>query len=180
MMVVSQDKVRRLGGVLLKGTKVMKTAILCRGATTEDQNAIWQVRTASIKGLCKSHYGEKETEAWANASVPDDFAAVICGGDFLIAECDGIVVGFGFINRQTAEVKAIFVEPRFSRRGVGTAILTSLEAIARNAGLRQLTLSASLNAVSFYQAAGYRPIQETEWCHPAGFRLPCVAMAKTL
>jgi putative acetyltransferase len=158
----------------------VKTTIICRKATTADQETIWEVRTESIRGLCQSHYGEKVTEAWANAPVPDDFAEVICGRDFLVAEYEGIVIGFGFINRRTAELEAIFVKPHFARRGVGTAILTSLEAIARSAGLRSLTLSASLNAVSFYETAGYRTIRETTWFHPAGFSLPCVAMTKDL
>jgi GNAT superfamily N-acetyltransferase len=154
--------------------------ITCRKATIEDQPAIWRVRTESIKNLCRRHYGEEQTEAWASVPAPENFADVICSRDFLVAEADAAVVGFGFINRQTAVLEAIFVAPEFARRGVGTALLTSLEGIARQAGLSRLSLSASLNAVSFYRAAGYQTVEETTWHHPAGFDLPCVAMTKDL
>lgn len=158
----------------------MTTAITCRKATAADQHAIWQVRAASIRSLCQSHYAEKETEAWGSVPVPDDFADVIRGREFLVAESDGVIVGFGFLSQQRWELEALFVEPRFARRGIGGKILASLEAIARSAGLRRLTLSASLNSVSFYQAAGYRAVRETTWHHPAGFGLPCVDMIKEL
>jgi GNAT superfamily N-acetyltransferase len=158
----------------------MNTSIACRKATIEDQPAIWRVRTASIRTLCRSHYGEEQTEAWANVPPPEDFAEVICARDLLVAEVDGTIVGVGFINRQAAVLEAVFVAPEFVRRGVGTALLTSLEEIARQAGLIRLSLSASLNAVSFYRAAGYQTGEKTTWRHPAGFDLACVAMTKDL
>jgi GNAT superfamily N-acetyltransferase len=150
-----------------------------RRATPDDRDAIWSVRTASIKTLCESHYGEL-AEAWANSPPPDDFQDVIRAHDFLVAEREGAIVGFGFLNRQTATLEAIFVAPAFARRGVGTALLCGLEEIARQAGLSGLTLSASLNAVDFYARAGYQANEQTTWRHPAGFDLPCVAMAKDL
>jgi putative acetyltransferase len=158
----------------------VNTTIIYRKATAGDQDAVWQVRTASIRSLCKSHYGEKVAEAWAKVAPPDNFADVICGHDFFVAECEGAVVGFGFMNRQTAELEAVFVAPEFARRGVGTALVVALEETARQAGLARLNLSASRNAVSFYTALGYRTIKETLWCHPAGFDLPCTAMTKDL
>lgn len=158
----------------------MTSAVSYRKATPADRDAIWQVRSASIRGLCTNHYGEQVTELWASAPAPDDFAAVICGREFIVAEHESIIVGFGFLNQDTGELEALFVAPQSARRGVGTAILTSLEAIARQAGLQHITLSASLNSLRFYESAGYRAVQETAWQHPAGFILPCVAMAKDL
>jgi GNAT superfamily N-acetyltransferase len=154
--------------------------IVYRRATPADKDAIWRVRTVSIKGLCGSHYRQEQVETWANVPPPDDFADVIGKRDFLVAECQREIVGFGFVNRERAEFEAIFIAPEFARRGIGTAILTALEEIARHAGLQRLTLSSSLNAVSFYRAAGYRAIEETTWHHPAGFSLECVAMTKEL
>ena len=149
----------------------MNAAIDIRKATPADREAIWQVRTAAIRGLCKSHYGEELVEAWARVPPPGDFVEVIRERDFLVAECSDEIVGFGFINRQSAQLEAILVAPDFARRGIGTALLAALEAMARQAGLSRLTLSSSLNAVGFYNAAGYRAIEETTWHHPAGFSL---------
>lgn len=158
----------------------MVTAFSYRKAKSADQAAIWQVRAASIRGLCKSHYAENQTESWARVPVPDDFAAVIRDREFVVAESDGSIVGFGFLSQNMGDLDALFVDPRFAGRGIGTAILTSLEAIARCAGLQRVSLSSSLNARGFYEAAGYRVVCETTWCHPAGFSLRCVAMEKEL
>lgn len=154
--------------------------IVYRKATPDDQPAIWAVRTASIRALCRKHYDPTQTEAWANAPPPNDFSEVIRTRSFLVAECDGSIVAFGFLNRQTSELDAVFVAPDFARRGIGTAIVELLEGLARKAGLKSLTLSASLNAVEFYKAVGYRALAETTWCHPSGLKLSCVAMVKEL
>lgn len=158
----------------------MSPAIQIRKATPADEHPIWRVRTASIRALCMSHYGDELVEAWASAPPPENFADVIRERDFLVAQCSGEIVGFGFINRPSAQLEAIFVAPKFARRGIGTMLLASLEETARQVGLSHLTLSSSLNAVSFYNAAGYRVIEETTWHHPAGFSLECVQMAKEL
>lgn len=158
----------------------MSTAIQIRKATEADEDATWRARTASIRCLCTSHYGEQLAEAWASAPRPDDFVAIIQDRDFLVAEFKSGIVGFGFIHRQHAEMEALFVAPDFARRGIGTALLAALEAKARQAGLKRLSLSSSLNAVSFYEVAGYLAIEETTWHHPAGFNLRCVEMAKAL
>ena len=97
-----------------------------------------------------------------------------------MAESTGAIIGFGFLDSQMRAIEALFVEPRFARRGVGSAILASLESAARHAGVRRLMLSSSLNAVNFYEATGYRAVQETIWRHPAGFSLSCVEMVKEL
>lgn len=47
--------------------------IVYRKATADDQEAIWQVRTASIRAHCRSHYSETDTEAWASMPVPYRF-----------------------------------------------------------------------------------------------------------
>ncbi len=158
----------------------MNATIVYRRAVIEDLPAVWRVRTDSIRVLCRSRYDEQQTEAWASAPAPDDFSEVIRTRDFLVADRESAVVGFGFINRNAAVLEALFVAPEFGRQGIGRALLTLLEQIARQAGLPALGLSSSLNAVPFYQAAGYHAIAETTWRHPAGFELPCVEMTKAL
>lgn len=155
-------------------------SVTFRPATPADVPAVWQVRTESIRSLCSGYYSAGDIEAWAGAPMPDGFAELVHTRDFLVAEQHRSVVGFGFLHRQAAELEALFVAPCCARRRIGTALLSALEAIARDAGLRSLKLSASLNSVDFYTAAGYQRLGETTWSHPAGFRLACVGMTKRL
>lgn len=132
----------------------MRYPLIYRQALPTDVPEIWQARTESIRALCSGYYSAGDIEAWASAPMPGGFAELVHTRDFLVAEQRGAIVGFGFLHRQAAELEALFVAPRFARRGIGTALLRALETIARDAGLKSLKLSASLNSVEFYAAAG--------------------------
>lgn len=58
------------------------------------------------------------------------------------------------------EVRAVYVHPDHARRGVGTALLSELERRARKRGFEALVLTASLNAVPFYEHRGYEAVEE--------------------
>lgn len=94
------------------------------------------------------------------------------GGEFLVVEMDGSLVGMGGI-RQTggrrAEVLRVRVHPATRRRGVGRSLMATLEARAAELGVRELHLDTATNqpeAVAFYRGIGYEEVrQETrpEW-----------------
>ncbi len=71
------------------------------------------------------------------------------------------MVGFGDLNLKAGEVEAVFVDPQFGRRGIGSQVLQALEELARKQGLTVLIVDASLNAVEFYVRAGYRQAEPT-------------------
>jgi putative acetyltransferase len=58
--------------------------------------------------------------------------------------------------------------------------LRALEAMAAAAGCDQLHLSASLNAVPFYQSAGFVRIRDEAYPPSSGIRLDSVFMEKHL
>lgn len=140
------------------------------------------VHTASIRRLCVTHYSESQVERWAGFLTPEHYAAAI--GDplrvFVVAERDGRIVGFGQLHRGGAEVEAIYVDPPEARRGVGTALMRHVERAARDASLRTLRLTASLNAVPFYESQGFRVTGYGEYAHPSGARLRCATMVRRL
>ncbi|MGI4788253.1 MAG: GNAT family N-acetyltransferase [Janthinobacterium lividum] len=132
--------------------------IKIRPATVEDRQALWQVHTSSIRQSAVSHYNTVQIEAWAGRLVADYYTPD--PEVFIVAEADSAgIVGFGEISIQWAEITAVFVAPDYSRHGIGSRLLQALEEIAIRHGLTQLVLDASLNAVAFYENAGYR--QET-------------------
>lgn len=83
---------------------------------------------------------------------------------FLVATVDGRAVGCGALRRLdavSAEVKRMYVDPRWRGRGVSTAILRALEAAAVQRGwttIRLETGPAQPEAMRFYQREGYREI----------------------
>lgn len=83
------------------------------------------------------------------------------GGEFLVVEDDGHVIGMGGIRCNTprqAEVLHIRVHPATRRQGVGRLLMDGLEARARELGFDELHLNTATNqpeAVAFYRALGY-------------------------
>jgi len=77
-------------------------------------------------------------------------------------------------------VCALYVDPRYGRRGIGRELLDNLEEVARERGLPDLELKASLKAVAFYLACGYERVAEAALRLSDGTELRCVRMRKRL
>jgi ribosomal protein S18 acetylase RimI-like enzyme len=104
------------------------------------------------------------------ADVEGSFRAV--GGDFLVAERDGYLVGMGGIRPNSsvqAEMLHIRVHPATRREGIGRLVVGALERRAVELGFEEVHLDTATNqpeAVAFYEALGYsRTGEETrpEW-----------------
>jgi ribosomal protein S18 acetylase RimI-like enzyme len=86
------------------------------------------------------------------------------GGDFVVAEQDGHLVGMGGIRpsgQQRAEVLRVRVHPATRRRGIGRAVMTALEQRAGELGMRELHLDTATNqpeAMAFYHSLGYAEV----------------------
>jgi GNAT superfamily N-acetyltransferase len=85
-------------------------------------------------------------------------------GVLLIARVDGEPAGLGGIRHldtDVAEVKSMFVDPRFRGTGLGRRILSRLDEIAAEHGCRAIRLDTSdylTSAVGLYRSAGYREV----------------------
>jgi ribosomal protein S18 acetylase RimI-like enzyme len=88
------------------------------------------------------------------------FAAV--GGDFVVAEVDGLILGMGGVRPAgvpgRAHILRVRVHPARRRRGIGRELMTALESRAAGRGFRESWLDTATNqpeAMAFYQSLGY-------------------------
>ena len=151
-----------------------------RRATLRDRKAIYHVQTHAIEETCRTGYSLEQVQAWSSSLRPDDYTEVIYSREFIVARDKRAVVGFGQLDLTRGHIEAVYVLPACQRRGIGSAILAHLEAAARKAGHRKLTLSSTLNALPFYQHAGFVELRPGERRLPNGMSLPCVDMEKNL
>jgi GNAT superfamily N-acetyltransferase len=85
-------------------------------------------------------------------------------GLFLVAEVDGVPAGCGGwrdLGGGAVELKRMYVEPAFRRRGLAALLLDELERTAAAAGHRQLLLNSGdrqPEALALYARAGYTPV----------------------
>jgi len=82
--------------------------------------------------------------------------------------------------RDAAKIRAFFVHPDWTRRGLATLILKTCEDVAYARGFRRFEMGATLTGVPMYAARGYTEIERMEVPLPNGLTLPVVRMGKTV
>jgi GNAT superfamily N-acetyltransferase len=175
-----------------------------RLAVEGDAPALRELIRRSVRGLQRGVYSEEQIEA-ALASVYGVDSRLIADGTYFVVTPEndpGVTVGCGgWSRRQTlyggdqwsgredslldprrdaAKIRAFFVDPGWSRRGIGSLILDACESAAVAAEFTRLEMGATLTGVPFYEAHGYAARERSEV--PLGNRLglPIVRMEKTV
>jgi GNAT superfamily N-acetyltransferase len=92
----------------------------------------------------------------------------------------GCVIGVGrlhWLNGTSAQIRYMAVESSHRGRGVGRAIASYLEELARRSGARELRVDARVTAAAFYSRMGYEAIGQA---HTLFDEIAHVRMKKTL
>jgi|tagenome__1003787_1003787.scaffolds.fasta_scaffold20787869_2 GNAT superfamily N-acetyltransferase len=85
-------------------------------------------------------------------------------GLFLVVSVNGVPAGCGAWRvhaPRVVEIKRVFVEPAFRRRGLAQVVMTALEETAARAGHRAAVLNSAPQqpeALALYAGLGYRPV----------------------
>ena len=69
------------------------------------------------------------------------------------------IIGGGrlhFNNNKEGQIRYMAVSNTIQRKGLGSAIVSELETIAREKGIQEMVLNARENAISFYLSMGYK------------------------
>jgi GNAT superfamily N-acetyltransferase len=178
----------------------MEEAVL-RLATPADASRVQRLMKESVAGLFPHYYDEQQS-ASAVRYVAEVDRALLDDGTYFVLEHGGEFVGCGGWSRrerlytgsgesqddsrlldpatEPAKVRAMFVRPDWTRRGLGRRIIDACEAAAAREGFRRLTLLATLPGVPLYLACGFEPLAESDVPLTDGVPLRCVAMAKPI
>ena len=172
-----------------------------RVATPADAPAIDVLMKGSAAGLFPGYYDPVQvTSAVRYVSQVDPM--LLADGTYFVLESDGEMVACGGWSRrarlftgsgdadgdarlldpttEAAAVRAMFVRPDWTRRGLGRRIIGACEAAAWREGFRRLALMATLPGVPLYAACGFEPVADSEIVMPDGIRLASVAMEKPI
>jgi GNAT superfamily N-acetyltransferase len=82
--------------------------------------------------------------------------------------------------RDAAKIRAFFVHPDWTRRGLASLILKTCEDAAFARGFRRFEMGATLTGVPMYAARGYVKNETIEVPLPNGLSLTVVRMAKSI
>lgn len=82
--------------------------------------------------------------------------------------------------RDAAKVRAMYTDPDFARRGVGSLVLELCETAARAAGFRRVELMGTAAGVPLYESCGYRAAEALQHYQVDGVEVPLLRMEKSL
>jgi len=148
----------------------MPTDCTLRPARLDDAPAIARLHVAvwreTYRHLAPAEAFAKLDEAVRLRSWTEILATPQPRQSALVAEYDGMLAGFGLAGPSAAaefggraEVKYLYVDGRFQRRGIGRALLTRLRqdmAAVGFAGIALAVVNGNDRAVAFYEALGGR------------------------
>ncbi|MBA3354534.1 MAG: GNAT family N-acetyltransferase [Pyrinomonadaceae bacterium] len=177
-------------------------AITIRLAAMEDVPTLQELIAASVRGLSLPYYSAREIDS-ALMHIFGVDRQLVHDATYFVAEIGGQIVGCGgwskrktlfggdqahsvrvdeLLNPETdaARVRAFYVHPRFSRRGIGRELLKACEEAASKSGFTGLELIATLPGEPLYSAQGYEKISPFEIPLPEGISLPAFHMKKCL
>ncbi len=170
-----------------------------RPATEADISALHSLIERSVRVLQADDYSQEQIEGALGTVLGLD-TQLIRDRTYLIAEVDGELAGCGgWSKRKTlfgsdgrvdredalldpaqdpAKIRAFFIDPKWTRRGIATQILEACEAAAVQAGFRRWEMGATLTGVPLYLARGYEVIERVDVPLQNGSFLPIVRMKK--
>jgi putative acetyltransferase len=137
-----------------------------------------------VRGIAAKDYALDVIEAWAPLPLTSRLiAGVRTNPDSeyrLIAEIDGRIVGIAALVAGNNELRACYVAPEASGKGVGSALIREIERAALKQGVAFLEADSSLTAAPFYAGRGYQILGYGEHVLPNGQIMTCVKMRKDL
>ncbi|ERL65950.1 putative acetyltransferase [Schleiferilactobacillus shenzhenensis LY-73] len=124
-------------------------------------------------------YTPVQQDAWAPVAIdPAQWCAPLANDDTLVAVVNDEIVGFANMTA-TGYLDRLYVHFAHQREGIATQLVGQLEDDARRAGVRTVTVAASLTAEPFFHHQGYHVLhRNTVLRH--GVALRNATMAKVL
>lgn len=154
------------------------TDSLVRDATVFDVFDISRVLIESITQLCQADHGNDPDmfAEWIANKSPEDIRLWIESGSILsVCDWNGRISAVG-LAQANGGISLLYVAPDAVGHGLGRVLLQALEAQLWQAGHRQIHLTATRSALSFYQSQGWSRSGPATNC----FGLPGQPMRKLL
>jgi putative acetyltransferase len=150
----------------------------------DEARTFLEVHHAAVRGIAAKDYPSVVIDAWARLPLTDaaiEQARSNPDDEYrLVAELDGKIIGIGVLAIRNSELRACYVAPEASRKGVGSALVREMERVAHEHGLPFLELDSSTTAEPFYAALGYEVRERGEHILASGQAMACVKMRKML
>ena len=160
--------------------------VTTRRATASDAAFIADAHRDSIRSIGPAFYPARVVEDWQEGLEPAVYLEAMGRGEvFFIAEHHthpAEILGFAsdYAIAGAEHGTSVYVRGKAARRGLGSSLLHLAETHATETGAATIHIEASLAAVEFYAANGYRELGRGETHLISGRPIACVFMRKEL
>lgn len=146
-----------------------------------DAAGLYAVHERAVRVLGRRVYSDTQIESWIHGNSPERYVeAMRDEGEIFevaVARLRGIV---GFCALKDEEVRSLYVDPDWTRLGVGSALLLRAEALIAAEGHAKVVIGASLAGLPFYEQHGYRVLKHRHWRSHGGLMIPAAEMEKPI
>lgn len=172
-----------MGPVSSKRPNNLAPMIELRPLTVDDLSVTRYVHTAAFARGARGHYPAADIEAFHQFVYSPRYADVMLGNPAVAAWLGAEMVATaawspGEARSPTARLFGVFVRPMFAGEGIGRRIVAYVEEEARAAGYPALEAAATLNAVPFFEAIGFRFVRGGAWALPTGREIAVAFLRK--
>ena len=175
--------------------------MLVRRATVEDIPSVQSLIARSVRELSIGFYTTAQIEAALAAVFGVDTQLIVDGTYYVVESPTGLAAAGGWSFRRTlyggdqmkgdidprldastepARIRAFFVHPEWTRRGLARAIFDECRRAALAAGFQSFELMATLPGEPLYSALGFSALERTSIALGSGVELPLVRMTRRI
>ncbi|MGD1877689.1 MAG: GNAT family N-acetyltransferase [Kiloniellaceae bacterium] len=144
-----------------------------------DAAGLHAVHERAVRVLGRRVYTHTQIESWIHGNRPEHYVEAMRDEgetvEVAVARLRGII---GFCTHKEHEVRSLYIDPDWSRLGVGSVLLQRAEAMIAAAGYDKVTIGASLAGLPFYEQRGYRVVKHRHWRTRGGLMIPAADMEK--
>lgn len=131
-----------------------------RAYLTSDCSTLAELFYNTVHTVNVKDYSQTQLGVWATGDINlYDWNKSFLEHNTLIAEEDGIIVGFGDIDNN-GYIDRLYVHRDYQGQGIATAIVTNLEKHAVIRNISSFTTHASITAKPFFEKQGYKICHE--------------------
>ena len=127
----------------------------------QDIGEMRELFIATVLQVNVRDYTQEEAADWASCGdSPEHWAGLLARNSFIGAfDSQDVLVGFASMNAG-GHLHSLFVHKDWQGKGVATALLSEVEGMAREYGVRTVHTEASITARPFFEKRGYRVVKE--------------------
>jgi GNAT superfamily N-acetyltransferase len=179
----------------------MTEQVRVRAARRDDIPRIERLIERSVRELSVSYYDAAQIESALRFMFGVD-SQLVDDGTYHVVEAEGVLAAAGGWSRrrtlfggdqwkdgadepldpsrEPARIRAFFVDPSWSRRGLGRSLFDACLRDARAAAFHRLELMATLPGEPLYRALGFSADERIELALPDGACVPLVRMSRSI